>query len=177
MLANIRSSTHRLRRLGSDLATASQLHGGTLRYWFDDVSLSEVLKGAAARREAAENDVHIDLDVPRDVTVHADAERLAQAIDNLLDNAIRHGSSPVMLVGEVDDDWSTSGSRTPVAGCRPELVPRLFERFAHAGAKGGTGLGLYLVHQIADAHGGRVAYHPPGPGRPTEFAVRLPRVI
>ena len=57
-----------------------------------------------------------------------------------------------------------------------QLVPRLFERFVHAGVKGGTGLGLYLVHQIAAAHGGHVAYHPPGPGRSTEFAIRLPRL-
>jgi PAS domain S-box-containing protein len=176
MLSNIRSSTHRLRRLGSDLATASQLHGGTLQYRLDDVSLSAVLQGAAARREAAENAVHIDLDVPHDVTVRADAERLAQAIDNLLDNAVRHGSAPVMLAGAAEKDSVHIRVSDGGRGVPAKLVPRLFERFVHAGVKGGTGLGLYLVHQIAAAHGGHVVYRPPGHGRSTEFAIRLPRV-
>ena len=177
MLTNIRSSTHRLRRLGVRPRHRLPAARGTLRYQFDEVSLSDVLQGAAAQREAAESGVHIDLDLPRDVTVRADAERLAQAIDNLLDNAIRHGSSPVMLVGAVHDDSAHIRVTDAGRGVPAQLVPRLFERFAHAGAKGGTGLGLYLVRQIAAAHGGQVEYHPPGPGRPTEFAIRLPRLV
>ncbi|MGH3308292.1 MAG: PAS domain S-box protein, partial [Nocardioides sp.] len=52
LLAGIRSSAHRLRRLGSDLATASRLHGETLQFLPDDVSLTEALRGAAARSQA-----------------------------------------------------------------------------------------------------------------------------
>jgi PAS domain S-box-containing protein len=176
MLSNIRSSAHRLHRLGSDLAIASQLHGGTLQYRFADVSLAKILMGSASRREAAAHDVHIDLDVPDDVTVHVDAERLAQAIDNLLDNAVRHGSRPVSLAGSADQEWTHIRVMDGGRGVQAHLVPRLFEPFAHAGVRGGTGLGLYLVRQIADAHGGYVDYHPPGTGRPTEFEIRLPRV-
>ena len=94
LLANIVSSTHRLRRLAADLSTASQLQRGTLQYRLDDVTLATILRGAAARREAAESGVHIDLEVADAVTVRADADRLGQAIDNLLDNAVRHGHAP-----------------------------------------------------------------------------------
>jgi len=176
MLANIHSSAHRLRRLGSDLSVASQLHGGTLQYRFEDVSLSAALRAAATRRQAAGSDAHIELEVPHEATFRSDAERLAQALDNLLDNAVRHGEPPVRLVGEADDQAVRIRVTDAGRGLPARLVPRLFERFAIAGPSGGTGLGLYLVHQIAGAHGGRVEYHPPGPGRPTEFEVRLPRI-
>ncbi len=120
----------------------------------------------------ADPDVRIDVDVPRDVTLRADALRLAQALDNLLDNAIRHGAPPITLSAAVDGDVRIrcldSGSGVPT-----DLVPRLFERFAIGGTAGGTGLGLYLVREIARGHGGEAEYHPPGPGRPTEFEISL----
>ena len=174
-LANIRSSTHRLRRLAADLSTASQVHRGTLQHRMDDVTLAAILKSAAARLEAAERGVHIDLEVDDSITVRADADRLAQAIDNLLDNAVRHGSAPVTLVGEADDDHVRIRITDAGPGVPERLEPRLFERFVSAGARGGTGLGLYLVREITRAHGGEVDYHPRRPGRSPAFEIRLPR--
>ncbi len=174
-LANIRSSTHRLRRLAADLSTASQLHRGTLQHRMDDVTLAAILKSAAARLQAAERGVHIDLEVDDSITVRADADRLAQAIDNLLDNAVRHGSAPVTLVGEADDDHVRIRITDAGPGVPERLEPRLFERFVSAGARGGTGLGLYLVREITHAHGGEVDYHPRRPGRSPAFEIRLPR--
>jgi len=55
-----------------------------------------------------------------------------------------------------------------------ELVSRLFDRFAAAGATGGTGLGLYLVREIARGHGGEVVYEPPAEDSPTTFLIRFP---
>ena len=141
----------------------------------DDVTLAAILKSAAARREAAESGVHIDLEVDDSITVRADADRLAQAIDNLLDNAVRHGSAPVTLVGEADDDHVRIRITDAGPGVPERLEPRLFERFVNAGARGGTGLGLYLVREITRAHGGEVDYHPRRPGRSPAFEIRLPR--
>jgi PAS domain S-box-containing protein len=174
-LANIRSSTHRLRRLAADLSTVSQLHRGALQHRMGDVTLGAILKSAAARREAAESGVHIDLEVDDSITVWADADRLAQAIDNLLDNAVRHGSAPVTLVGEADDHHVRIRISDAGPGVPERLEPRLFERFVNAGARGGTGLGLYLVREITRAHGGEVDYHPRRPGRTPAFEIRLPR--
>ena len=174
-LANIRSSTHRLRRLAADLATASQLHRGTLQHRLEDVTLASILKGAAARREAAESGVHIDLAVDDSVTVRADADWLAQAIDNLLDNAVRHGTSPVTLVGEADGDHVRIRIADAGPGVPRRLEERLFERFVNAGPSGGTGLGLFLVREITRAHGGEVAYLPRGHEQLATFEILLPR--
>jgi signal transduction histidine kinase len=54
------------------------------------------------------------------------------------------------------------------------LVPRVFDRFATAGPTSGTGLGLYLVREIARVHGGEVDYQPPADGSPTTFRLRFP---
>jgi PAS domain S-box-containing protein len=175
ILTNIRSSVHRLRRLASDLATASHLHGGTLQYWLEDESLAAILHGVVARRQAA-TDVYVELDIPEDVTVRADAERLGQALDNLLDNAIRHGAEPIKLSAEIARESVHIRVTDSGRGVPTRLVPRLFERFAIAGATGGTGLGLYLVREISRAHDGEVEYRPPGPKSQTEFEIRLPRV-
>ena len=174
LLAGIQISSDRLRGLVSDLATASLLHGETLRLRLEDVSLTEILRGATARSQAAEAGVQIELDVPHEAIVHADAGRLAQALDNLLDNAIRHGAPPIGVVGAAVQDGVLIRVTDAGPGVPAQLVPRLFERFAIAGPSGGTGLGLYLVREIARGHGGEAAYHPSASGQPTAFEIRLP---
>jgi PAS domain S-box-containing protein len=175
MLAGLRSSAHQLRRLVTDLATASRLQGDTLQVRPEDVSLTETLRSAATRTQVAVPGVEIEVDVPSEVIVHADPGRLAQALDNLLENATRHGAPPIILFGtdvneEVHIRVSDAGPGVPTG-----LVPRLFERFAIAGRSGGTGLGLYLVREIARGHGGEAEYHPPGPGQRAAFELTLPR--
>jgi PAS domain S-box-containing protein len=172
----IRSSADRLRRLADDLTVASQLHKAGMQFRMADVSLHDLVQDAAARRAAARPAVHVDVDVPVEVVVHADEVRLAQALDNLLDNPVRHGAPPLAMSAEVRGGQVeltvTDGGR----GVPDELVPRLFDRFATAGSAGGTGLGLYLVREIMRGHGGDAVYQPPGPGNPTAFVTRFPVV-
>jgi PAS domain S-box-containing protein len=175
LLTGIRSSAHRLRRLVSDLTTASRLHGERLQLRLEDLSLTEALRGAAARTRAAQPGVQIEVDVPRETVFHADAGRLGQALDNLLDNAIRHGAPPIRLVGTVAQDNVNIRVTDAGPGVPAELVPSLFERFAIGGPSGGTGLGLYVVREIARGHGGEAEYHPRGPGEPATFEITLPQ--
>jgi PAS domain S-box-containing protein len=175
MLAGLRTSAHRLRRLVTDLAMASRLHGDTLQFRPDDVSLTEALRGAAARTQVAVPGAEIGVDVPDEVIVHADPGRLGQALDNLLDNAIRHGAPPINVLGSAVDDQVLIRVSDAGPGVPAGLLPRLFERFAIGGRSGGTGLGLYLVREIARGHGGEAVYQPPGPGQQAAFEMTLPR--
>jgi signal transduction histidine kinase len=175
LLAGIRNSAHRLRRLVSDLTTASRLHGETLQFRLENVSLAETLRNAAARTLAAEPGVQIEVEVTADADFHADASRLDQALDNLLDNAVRHGAPPITLSGTLTSDDVHIRLSDAGPGIPAELGPRLFERFAVAGPSGGTGLGLYLVREIARGHGGDAAYHPPWREQQAAFEIRLPR--
>ena len=174
LLVGVRTSADRLRRLAADLYTASRSDAETLPLREDRVSLADVLHSAAARSHAAGADVRIEVDSPAEAVFRGDAERLAQALDNLLDNAVRHGTPPICLIGTADD-----AIRIRVTDAGPgvptELEPRLFERFASSGPSGGAGLGLYLVRDIARRHGGDASYRPPTDGTPSTFEFTLPR--
>jgi signal transduction histidine kinase len=173
MLGNIRNGAERLRRLAADLTTAARLDGETLPLWLEEVSLAETLRSARTRSRATHRGVHIEIDVPRETTFQTDRERLGQAIDNLLNNAFRHGLEPICLTGAVDNQVhirvTDAGEGVP-----KELIPRLFDRFAIAGPHGGTGLGLYLVREIARELGGDAQYYPPRNNEPAAFDITLP---
>jgi PAS domain S-box-containing protein len=175
LLEGIRSSANRLHRLASDLTTSSRPDGEMVPARLEDVSLTKLLSGAAARMLAARPDAPVRCEVPDEAMVRVDPVRLGQALDNLLDNAIRHGAAPLTLTGSALADRIrirlTDGGR----GVETQLVPRLFERFAAGGPSGATGLGLYLVREIARSHGGEARYHAPTGRQPTTFEISLPR--
>ena len=101
-----------------------------------------------------------------------DADRMRDAIDNLVSNAIKYspiGGAIDLMVGREGDniDGPGQGSRAP--GLSPEDISRLFGRFQRLSAKptGGessTGLGLSIVKRIVDLHGGRITVESAGPG-------------
>lgn len=147
--------------------------------------------GAAARRaaelvapRAAAKGVRVQTTVAGDVPrVEADPARIDQVVRNLLENAIRHtpagGTVSVSVApygGNVHLEVSDTGPGIP-----PEHIPNVFERFYRADpsrsrATGGAGLGLAIVQQLVDAHGGSVAVaNVPGAG--ACFTVSLPRAI
>ena len=122
------------------------------------MSLPEIVRSAAVRRAAATPTVHVDVEVPHEARVRADEVRLSQALDNLLDNAVRHGAPPFAVSAHVREDQAELRVTDAGSGVPAELVPRVFDRFATAGPTSGTGLGLYLVREIVRGHGGEVAY-------------------
>ncbi|HET9840595.1 MAG TPA: PAS domain S-box protein [Nocardioides sp.] len=174
LLYRIRSGADRLRRLAADLSTAARFTGDTLPQRIEDVSLTDALRSAAARAQTTGKDVGVESEIPEEVLFPADPIRLAQVLDNLIENALRHGRPPICVTGTVDD-----AVRIRVTDAGPgvpaELVPHLFERFAGSSASVGAGLGLYLAREIALRHGGDVSYHAPADGSPTAFEITLPR--
>ncbi|KMO22288.1 ATP-binding response regulator [Methylobacterium platani] len=119
--------------------------------------------------------------IPDSLTLHGDAERLREAMDNLISNAIKYSPAGAEILVTV----AREGAETVYAvrdhgpGLSPEDVGRLYGRFQRLSAKptageGSTGLGLSIVKRIAELHGGRVTAqtHEHGPG--STFAIRLP---
>jgi sigma-B regulation protein RsbU (phosphoserine phosphatase) len=107
----------------------------------------------------------------------ADADRVMQAVGNLVANAATHGdrSQPITVRTESDGRSFRVSVHNHGQPIPPEVLPALFQpmvRGAGAGASKGVGLGLYIVREIARAHGGRVAVQSGAEG--TTFALELP---
>ena len=168
------STVLRLQRLATDLRTAFDVQAEALALAPERMELRSAMSAAADRAHAAHGGARIQVRVDQEVEVVADASRLGQALDNLLDNALRHGRAPVLLAGHRTGD----GVRIVVSdaghGVEPRLVDRLFERFAHAGPSAGTGLGLYLVREIVRLHGGEARYVPGDDDNRPAFVLELP---
>lgn len=117
------------------------------------------------------------------VWANADPTRLGQIVSNLLTNAIKYtspgGTIRVRVGGE--EALAIIGVSDTGIGIPPKLLPHMFDsppqgerRLDHA--QGGLGVGLTLVRRLVELHGGRVEAFSDGPGRGSEFVVRLPRI-
>ena len=121
---------------------------------------------------------------PDGLEVDADEVRLTQVVNNLLTNAAHYtppgGTIAISATREAND--VVLRVRDSGVGIDQSLLPDLFETFVQGSrgldrAEGGLGLGLSLVRTLTELHGGTVAAHSDGPGRGSEFAVRLPASV
>jgi signal transduction histidine kinase len=123
----------------------------------------------------------ISVSAPPNFVTMCDADRIREAIDNLVSNAIKY--SPIG--GKITVMVSHEGDNTVIriadegAGLSPEDLGRLFGRFQRLSAKptageSSTGLGLSIVKRIIDMHGGHVTANSAGPGQGSMFTVTLP---
>ncbi len=174
-----------LSRLTRDLLVLARGDEGRMRLHAEPRALGPIaggqLAGASERADAA--GVALVLDAQPGVTAVVDETWLRQAIDNLLDNALRHaprGTSIELLVrsggGEAVIEVCDRGPGFP-----PDLLPRAFERFQRGESAAGrrevgTGLGLSIVRTILEAHLGRAeAANRPGGGAVVRLC--LPRAV
>jgi signal transduction histidine kinase len=163
-------SSHQLRRLLEDLLTASRLQARRLDLEPESLDLPDHLESVVggARQFVAGADVR--LSAAPGLTVHADPVRLTQMIDNLVLNALRHGAPPVEISATGVGPYVEIAVRDGGAGVPEEVREQLFQRFA-TGSSAGTGLGLFLVRELARAHQGDAAYRP----EDQAFVLTLPR--
>jgi len=110
-----------------------------------------------------------------------DIDRIREAIDNLVSNAIKYSpvGGRIAVVVTEDEDNAMIRVSDEGAGLSPEDLGRLFGRFQRLSAKptageSSTGLGLSIVKRIIDMHGGEVTAESPGPGQGSIFTVTLP---
>lgn len=183
-VARIHSNGQRALRLIRDLLDFTQARLGTgLPVHRVEADLHAVLADAVDELRSTHPGRQIELRLHGPGTGVWDPDRLAQVVANLVGNALRHGAAdrPVTLTlaGSADDEvcLQVHNQGEPIP---PALQGELFrplrrgEPAARPGAEGGIGLGLFIVEQIAVAHGGRVGVHSTVDDG-TTFSVWLPR--
>lgn len=171
----------RLDGLVSDLLDVGRLRGGKLRLEMAEVDLAEVTRRAREAGQIEAGTQAIVLDAPLDaVNVHGDAVRLEQVVLNLITNAIKYapGSETIDVRLRATDGEAVLSVSDTGAGIAAADLPHLFSRFyqveqPNRPSRGGLGLGLYLVKELVEAHGGAVAVASIL-GQGTIFTVRLP---
>jgi signal transduction histidine kinase len=173
----VSAGLERLQRMIDDLMDVNRLELSLFALLLQPVDLAELVRRTADVLEAP--NAPIVVRAPDDLVVSADADRLRQALENLIGNALAHGPGGAPVAVQVDREERTGGPwavvrvRDAGPGIAPELLPTLFERFARGAGSTGLGLGLYLARGIAEAHGGTLTVEST-PGQGTTFHLALP---
>lgn len=180
----IERQVEHMSRLLDDLLDISRITHGSLELKKARTELTSVVGAAieTARPMLDAKKHALSLDLPKEpVRLDADAVRLAQAFSNLLINAAKYTDTGgrIQLQAVREGDEAVISIRDNGIGIAPDMMPRLFRLFSqahapHARAEGGLGVGLALVRGLVTLHGGTVTARSDGPGRGTEFVVRLP---
>jgi signal transduction histidine kinase len=165
----------RMRRLLEDLIDLSRSDPAALAEAdLRDVRLAELVRHVLRERRVEPAALQLG---DGEQLVHGDPRALARVVGNLVDNAERHGGGTVAVSIQPDDNWVLLTVEDAGPGIPPGERERVFERFATLpGARGSgssSGLGLSLVRETVDAHGGAV-WCTARPGGGTRFHVRLP---
>lgn len=143
------------------------------------VDLKQVLQSVIQERQVLHPDSHIELVHDGRTEGEWDADRLVQVGSNLIGNALRHGTGQTVTV-RLDGRHADRVLLSVIndGNIPPELLPSIFDPFRRGQRQSsrteGLGLGLYIVQQIVQAHGGSIHVQSP-PGEPTRFDVSLPR--
>jgi PAS domain S-box-containing protein len=184
VVAIIQSQVGALRRLAEDLMEVSRLEGGKVGLNLEPVDLREVLLRAvsAHQPQARAKDVTLECILPAgSLPVQLDEERFQQVLLNLVGNAIKYtpAGGRVWLKPTMEADEVLLRVEDTGIGIDPEMLPRIFDLFsrepaAQAVDPGGLGIGLAVVREVVQLHGGSVQARSPGPGKGSEFTVRLP---
>jgi signal transduction histidine kinase len=173
----------RMDTLLSDLLVLARLDAGRLGVEnkpFDLAAVSAETTGRFLKR-AAEEGVHLEVEVSSELPACGDSERTSQILAALLDNAIRHtpkGGS-VTVSGHTLDGWVVLSVKDTGSGIPSKHLPRIFDRFYRAEEArtrngGGTGLGLAIARDLARAQDGDLVAGNTPDGDGASFTLKLP---
>jgi signal transduction histidine kinase len=171
---------HQLTRLIDNVLCYARLHDRATRPAIEATDILDLVEESVNRFRLQCNALAFDvrLQLPLEVpAVLADRSMLQQAIDNLIDNAVKHGESGRQLIVKVfaDEDRVHIQVGDAGQGIPSDEIPRVFDKFYRGtGAKQrGSGLGLAIVRQIVQEHRGRIAIHTEA-GKGTTVDISLP---
>ena len=178
-----RQVTHMV-HLIDDLLDVARISGGKLNLRMERIALNGLLSSAVETSlpliEAAHHALVLDLP-DATLLVDGDATRLAQVVSNLLNNAAKYtpAGGRIGLSLHADAGQAVVVVTDTGIGIPPHALESVFEMFSQVGsgaerAQGGLGIGLSLVRQLVQMHGGSVDAHSAGAGSGSRFTVRLP---
>ncbi len=159
MLQTVNADADRVTRLLTELLDVSRIDSGRLEVRKQVVDVvAAVRKAVAGRVAGGEPEDRFVVDVTGALPeVWVDPDKLDQVVGNLVENALRHGAGTVTVTVGPEGDGCAVVVADEGPGIPPELAQRVFTRFWRGGdRRGGTGLGLYIVKGLVEAHGGSV---------------------
>jgi signal transduction histidine kinase len=169
MLEIILRNANRLHQLTEDILDVTRIESQILQIRKERFNLNDLILSIVEhyRKQIANSNVKVIYESGNGITlVEADRQRMIQVISNLLDNALKftqEGTVTVTTIERKDDGDGAGGGEAEVVvsikdtgtGIDPELIPRLFTKFATKSYQG-TGLGLFISKSIIEAHGGKM---------------------
>ncbi|HWI20280.1 MAG TPA: ATP-binding protein, partial [Vicinamibacterales bacterium] len=175
---------HHLNRLVDDLLEVSRITRGIIEVKREPLDLTSIVKAAIETSRPVLDNLRHELSVefdPEPICVGGDPVRLTQVFANLLNNAAKYTNHG----GHISVSTRQEGSEAVVSvkddgiGISPAVLTQVFDMFMQVDrstrrSQGGLGIGLTLVKSLVELHGGRVAVRSDGPGKGSEFEVRLP---
>lgn len=178
-------AAHKLLGLINDYLDFAKIDAGYLKLDYQQTDLREVVEAGTklGRVQAQSKKQTVTLDMPAEpVMARADAERMKQVIDNLLSNAVKYtpDGGQITLQLRTDDQIAVirvSDTGQGISKAQVEVLFVKYQRLPGEAARRiqGTGLGLFIVKQTVEAHGGTVTVESEGvPGKGTTFIVKLP---
>jgi signal transduction histidine kinase/CheY-like chemotaxis protein len=182
-IAHIRDAANRLTEMVDDLVSDAMADALDITIRREPVDISVLVQEVADanRPLATRKQQTIAVAAPPNQAAMCDTDRIREAIDNLVSNAVKYspiGGAIELLVGREQDGIMVQ-VRDQGAGLSPEDISRLFGRFQRLSAKPtagetSTGLGLSIVKRIVDLHNGQVTVESAGPGKGATFKMSLP---
>jgi two-component system sensor histidine kinase VicK len=173
LLEVITRNAKRLRRLTVDILDVTKIESQSLNLKYESFNLNDIITNAiddvtiniiSSKKSQQGNVIKLAYQ-PHNIFIEADKARITQVISNLLNNAVKFTEAEVnegegraiinINVEKVDDGQAIISIRDTGSGIDPEIMPRLFEKFASKSYQG-TGLGLFISKSIVEAHGGKI---------------------
>jgi CheY-like chemotaxis protein len=173
---------HHLTRLVDDLLEVARITRGSIELRRRAMPVQDAVQQAVAMCQVdmqRRNHV-LSVQLPEQpVWVEVDPVRLTQVVCNLLTNAARYTDpgGDIRVACRRDGEQVYLEVRDNGRGIAPDALEKIFDMFVQGEGSGGLGLGLALVRRLVEMHGGRVSASSGGPGRGSEFLIRLPVAV
>lgn len=183
--SDLRATARRQARLICDLVDLARARTGKLQLCAEDVDVGALVKRVVTTMAlvAPAVDVQFDIGPAETLVCRADAIRVEQMVSNLMENALKF-AGPIGRINvkvATDEEFACISIADNGRGIMPDDIDTLFQMFGNENepnpsdsSEPGMGIGLALVHELADAHRGYVRAHSDGPGLGAAFSVWLP---